>query len=109
MTFRTAWILGVALAAGACGTTPPEQPPAPEEDQAAAELSPPEQSLRDRARRLLAERMGESAKRIRVRVQGTNLWLTGRAAGRWERDLAREIAHEVPGVTRVDVSGVAVN
>ena len=57
-------------------------------------------------RRLLAERMGERAARIEVHVEGTNLWLTGHAPDRWERDRAHDIAHEVAGVTRVDSSGI---
>ena len=60
-------------------------------------------------RELLAERMGEHAARIDVRVEGTNLWLTGRAPDRWERDRAHDLAHEVAGVTRVDSSGIGVD
>lgn len=101
-------MLAVLLAA--CGTSPGPKPPAPEVagEAPSAKLSPPEQALRNRVRKLLVERMGDDARRIRVHVDGTSLWLTGRAPGRWERDQAHDLAHEVPGVTRVDSSGLAL-
>ena len=94
------------LALSGCRSAPPPKPPAPVDAAASATLSPPEQALRDRVRRLLAERMGEEAGRIQVHVEGTTLWLTGHASDRWERDRAHDLAHEVVGVTRVDSSGI---
>jgi hypothetical protein len=100
----------LVFALAACGSAPPTKTAATEASpvgQTAAELTPPEQALRDRVQKLLDERLDEGA-RITVRVEGTNLWLTGVAPNRHERDRARDIAHEVPGVTRVDVAGLSV-
>lgn len=98
------------LAATGCAWRGGAKPSTPAARSApSATLTPPEQALRDRVRELLAERMGEDAARIDVRVEGTNLWLTGRAPDRWERDRAHDLAHEVAGVTRVDSSGIGVD
>jgi osmotically-inducible protein OsmY len=109
MAMRTMMLAAVLALPAGCSSAPPVKAFGMPEAQTSAELTPPEQALRDRVRRMLVERMGDSAGAIRVRVQGTNLWLVGRAPDRWNRDLAREIAHDVPGVTRVDISGLAVN
>ena len=95
--------LAFVLAACASSPAPPARPAPP---SAAAELDPPERALRDRVQALLAERLGDGARDIRVSVEGTSVWLTGVATDRWERDRARAIAHEVPGVTRVDAQGL---
>ena len=102
-----AGVLAVALIA--CGSTPP---PKAESDVArqprASALTAAERSLRDRVQAKLAAQLGDDARAIHVHVEGTSLWLSGDAVDGYARDRARDAAHEVPGVTRVDISGLAV-
>lgn len=103
-------IMALALAGAACASSPPPTPSAPfDAATPAAELDPPERALRDRIASLLDERLGADARGIRVHVDGTSVWLTGTAPDRWARDRARAVAHEVPGVTRVDTRGLGVH
>lgn len=97
----------LAALAGGVATPTVTTPPAAG-DEARTALTPAERSLRDRARAALVARFGEErAGRIRIRVEGTSLWLSGETADGYERDDAREAAHTVPGVTRVDIGGLA--
>jgi len=106
---RRLTIGGLVMALAACGTAPDVRPPADVRREVSAAPTVPERALRDRVAALLAERMGDAARGLRVHVVGTNLWLTGRAPDRWERDRAHDLAHEVAGVTRVDSSGVVLD
>ena len=65
-------------------------------------------SLHDQVHAALQSGLGAAADGISVRVQGTKVYLSGHVATKADHDRAHEIAHDVPGVTFVDHSGLKV-
>ncbi|HVR81733.1 MAG TPA: BON domain-containing protein [Luteimonas sp.] len=65
-------------------------------------------SLQDRVHAALEAGMGSAASGIDARVDGSAVYLSGHVTTKADRDRAHTIAHDVPGVTRVDHSGLKV-
>lgn len=80
---------------------PPPSPPIPP--------PPPSSiSLHDRVHDALQAGMGAAASGIEVRADGSAVYLTGQVATSADHTRAHAIAHDVPGVTQVDHSGLMV-
>lgn len=69
---------------------------------------PASMSLHDQVHNALADGMGAAASGIEVRVDGTKVYLAGHVATKADHARAHDIAHDVPGVTDVDHSGLKV-
>lgn len=85
---------------------PPPPPPMP----MPSPMPPPVQmSLHDRVHMALQDGMGSAASDITVRVDGSTVYLTGHVATKADHERAHDIAHDVPGVSTVDHSGLVVH
>ncbi len=94
----TALILAAALTLSAA-PAPGEEELAPQQPPPAAELTPEERMAAD-IRAALAAHFGEDAAEILVQVAANRAILTGTAPFKAVRELAKEVALFVPGVTR---------
>lgn len=103
----------VALSLTACYPRPivvNTPPPAPAEpvviavpvEVPAPMPMPPVMNLHDRVHDALMAGMGSQASRIEVRVDGSNVYLSGRVPNKAAHDRAHQIAHDVAGVTNVN-------
>lgn len=105
-------IAGLALlAVAACQSQAPESPPPPPAPAPPPAIADPgfeiaDEDIQDRVHAaLLAEPMLADDD-IAVRVEEGRVWLTGRVDSEAERDMARQIALGVAGVTAVDHDGL---
>jgi hypothetical protein len=102
----------VALATGACQTTPRDD--AGEASAAGATVDPnrsestPDETLHDRVHDALMEQMGPKVNDVGVTMHGTTAHLTGHVHSEADKQRAHDIAHGVSGVTAVDISALAV-
>ena len=105
----------VALAAGACQTTPSDDaddtPDRNANTSAAAGTSTPadpDRPLHDRVHDALMEQMGPKVNDLGVRVDGSTVYLTGHVHSEADKQLAHDIAHRVRGAGTVDVTGLTI-
>lgn len=106
----------VAVATGACQTTPSDDagntPDSNTTPSAAIDpnrsLSDPDDSLHDRVHDALMEQLGPAVNDLGVRVDGATVYLTGRVHSEADKQRAHDIAHRVRGADTVDVSGLTV-
>jgi hypothetical protein len=104
----------VALAAGACQTTPGDDADATPATGSSAAIDPnrstssPDDTLHDRVHDALMEQMGPKVNDVGVTLHGTMVHLTGHVHSEADKQRAHDIAHGVSGVTGVDISALAV-
>ena len=84
-------------------TQPPMSEPMP-----APMPAPMPMSIHDSVHQALMDGMGAAANDIAVRVDGSNVYLSGHVATMADHDRAHEIAHGVAGVTNVNHDGLKV-
>lgn len=70
--------------------------------------APETMTLHDRVHAALTAGMGSAANNVDLRVDGSVVYLMGTVATKADHARAHQIAHDVPGVTRVDHSGLKV-
>lgn len=105
-----------ATALSACTTRPVVVETPPPEPMAAPMPAPPPEpmpppastSLHDQVHDALQAGLGSAATGIEIRVDGSMVYLSGHVATSADHQRAHDIAHDVPGVTRVDHSGLMV-
>ncbi len=71
--------------------------------------NPAMMSLHDRVHGALMAGMGTAATDIKVRLDGSKVYLTGHVGSSANHNRAHTIAHNVSGVTSVDHSGLRVH
>jgi hypothetical protein len=106
----------VALAAGACQTTPGDDAgdaPDPNRNASASAAgatmpAEPTQSLPDPDHDALMVQMGPKVNAVGVTMHGTAAHLTGHVHSEADKQRAHDVAHAVSGVTAVDISALAV-
>ena len=84
---------------------PSDMPP---QDTQTPMPAPAPMTLHDQVHAALQSGLGSVADGISVRVVGTKVYLSGHVATKADHDRAHDIAHDVPGVTAVDHSGIKV-
>lgn len=102
-----------ATAVSGCATRPVavEAPPPQPMDAPMPMPMPPasSMSLHDRVHSALQDGMGAAASDITVRVDGSQVYLTGHVGSKADHERAHAIVHDVPGVTLVEGSGLTVH
>jgi osmotically-inducible protein OsmY len=107
---------GIALATGACQTTPGDTAGDTADSSTGASaaidpnrsLSTPDETLHDRVHDALMEQMGPKVNDVGVTMHDTTVHLTGHVHSAADKQRAHDIAHGVSGVTAVDISALAV-